>query len=129
MTSKCQSIGELGTLLWKKIEKNLTILKKLKVSQMLKLLRQNSGKLKNPLGIIIFFGKNVPQCRKKTQSWDPLVSPGIVCYADKKEKLFWFCWQGQMVQFDTIKFCRTWRTISATSDVSNFFEENTDEKP
>ena len=34
-----------------------------------------------------FFGKNVPQCRK-TQRWDPLVSPGIVCYAEKKEKHF-----------------------------------------
>ena len=40
----------------------------------------------DPLGIF-FFVKNVPQCRK-TQMWDPLISPGIVCYAEKKEKHF-----------------------------------------
>ena len=38
---------------------------------------------------------------------DPLVSPGIVCYAGKKEISFWFSPLGQIVQFDTIKFRRT----------------------
>ena len=36
----------------------------------------------------------------------PLVSPGIVCYAEKEEKPFWFTGSslGQMIHFDTIKF-------------------------
>ena len=44
---------------------------------------------------------------KQTEREDPLVSPGIVCYAEKEEKLFWFSSLGQMGQFDTIKFRRT----------------------
>ena len=39
----------------------------------------------------------------------PLVSPGIVCYAKKREQLLWFSSLGQMVQFDTIKFPRTFK--------------------
>ena len=38
---------------------------------------------------------------------DPLVSPRIVCYAEKEEKPFWFSSLGQMIQFGTIKFRRT----------------------
>ena len=38
---------------------------------------------------------------------DSLVSPGMVCYAEKEEKPFWFSSLGQMIQFGTIKFCRT----------------------
>ena len=38
---------------------------------------------------------------------DPLVSPGIVCYVENEEKLFWFSSLGQMNQFETIKFCKT----------------------
>ena len=34
-----------------------------------------------------FFGKK-SQCRKKTERRDPLVSPGMVCYAGKQENLF-----------------------------------------
>ena len=37
----------------------------------------------------------------------PLVSPGMVCYAGKQEKPFWFSSLGQMVQFGAIIFCRT----------------------
>ena len=37
----------------------------------------------------------------------PLASPGTVCYAEKQEKPFWFSSLGQMVQFDTIIFRRT----------------------
>ena len=55
----------------------------------------------------------VSQCRKKLKG-DPLVSPGIVCYAEKNEKSFWFSSLG-----DTLKFCRTFgRTILVTSGVS-----------
>ena len=44
---------------------------------------------------------------KKTERGDPLVSPGMVCYAGKQEKPFWFSSLGQMVQFGAIIFCRT----------------------
>ena len=44
---------------------------------------------------------------KKTERGDPLVSPGTICYAEKQEKPFWFSSLGQMIQFGTIKFCRT----------------------
>ena len=46
---------------------------------------------------------------KKNRKGDPLVSPGMVCYAEKQEKLFWSSWLGQMVQFDTIIFCRAFK--------------------
>ena len=54
-----------------------------------------------------FSGKKVSQCRKKTERGDPLVSPGMVCYAGKQEKPFWFSSLGQIVQFGAIIFCRT----------------------
>ena len=44
---------------------------------------------------------------KKTERGDPLVSPGMVCYAGKQEKPFWFSSLGQMVPFGAIIFCRT----------------------
>ena len=47
------------------------------------------------------FCQKVSQCRKKTE--DPLVSPGFVCCAEKKEQLSWLSSLGQMVQFDTLK--------------------------
>ena len=40
---------------------------------------------------------------------DPLVSPSIVCYAEKVEEPFWFTSLGQMFQFGTIKFRRTFK--------------------
>ena len=43
----------------------------------------------------------------KKLKWDPLVSLGIVCYAEKEEKPFWFSSLGQMIQFGTIKFRKT----------------------
>ena len=45
----------------------------------------------------------------KTERGDLLVSPGMVCYAEKEEKPFWFSSLGQMSQFGTIKLCRTFR--------------------
>ena len=44
---------------------------------------------------------------KKIERGDSLVTPGMVCYAEKRVKPFWFSSLGQMVQFDTIIFCRT----------------------
>ena len=35
------------------------------------------------------------------------MSPGMVCYAEKQEKPFWFSSLSQMVQFGAIIFCRT----------------------
>ena len=49
----------------------------------------------------IFFQKSLNA--EKTERGDPLVSPGMVCYAKKKEKSFWFSSLGQMSQFGTIK--------------------------
>ena len=55
------------------------------------------------------FQKKVSQCRKKLKRSRPLVSPGMVCYAGKQEKPFWFSSLDQIVQFDAILFCRTFK--------------------
>ena len=47
----------------------------------------------------------MPGKTEKGTHWSR-ISPGIVCYAEKKENLFNFSSLGQMVQFDTIKFRR-----------------------
>ena len=47
---------------------------------------------------------------KKTKG-DPLVLPGPVRYAEKQEKPSWFSWLGEMVQFDTMKFRRTFEKL------------------
>ena len=49
---------------------------------------------------------------KKIERGDSLVSPGMVCYAEKQVKPFWSSSLGQMVQFDTIIFCRTFKNYS-----------------
>ena len=46
---------------------------------------------------------------KKIERVDSLVSPGMVCYAEKQVKPFWFSSLDQIVQFDTIIFCRTFK--------------------
>ena len=46
---------------------------------------------------------------KKNERGDPLVLPGMVCYAEKQEKPFWFSSLGQVVQFGAIIFCRTFK--------------------
>ena len=51
--------------------------------------------------------KNVSQCRKKIERGDSLVSPGMVCYAEKQVKPFCSSSLGQIVQFGAIIFCRT----------------------
>ena len=59
-------------------------------------LSQNMKQLKGgPFGGRIFFGKK-SHSAKKTERGDFLVSPGMVCYAEKEEKLFWFRSLGQM---------------------------------
>ena len=46
---------------------------------------------------------------KKIEKGDSSVSPGMVCYAEKQGKPIWSSSLGQMVQFDTIIFCRTFK--------------------
>ena len=41
------------------------------------------------------------------KEWNPFVSSGIVCYAEKKQPL-WSSSLGQRLQFDTLKFRITW---------------------
>ena len=50
-----------------------------------------------------FFEKSLTM-PKKSENGDPLVSPGIVYYAEKHKKPFWFSSLSQMFQFGTIKF-------------------------
>ena len=72
--------------------------------------RKTAKKFKGgPFGENFFPQKKVSQCRKKIERGDTLVSPGMVCYAGKQEKPFWFSSLGQMVQFGAIIFCRTFR--------------------
>ena len=59
-----------------------------------------------PFGEIFFPEKSLTM-PKKTERGDPLISPGIVCYAGKQEKPFWFSSLGQMVHFGAKIFCRT----------------------
>ena len=53
-----------------------------------------------------FFEKKVSKSPKTEREY-PLVSPGIVCYAEKEEISFWFSSLGQMIHFGTIKFSIT----------------------
>ena len=61
------------------------------------------------------FEKKSHSAEKKAEKGDSLVSPGMVCYAEKEEKPFWFSSLGQMYQFGTINFSRTCRTILFSS--------------
>ena len=54
----------------------------------------------------IFFEKK-SRSAEKNERGESLVSPGMVCYAEKQEKLFWFSSLDQIVHFDAIIFCRT----------------------
>ena len=55
----------------------------------------------------IFFRIKSLAVPKKNERGEPLVSPGMVCYAEKQEKTFWFGSLDQIVQFGAIIFCRT----------------------
>ena len=60
----------------------------------------------DPLGKIFFFEKK-SHSAEKNERGESLVSPGMVCYAEKQEKPFWFSSLDQIVHFDAIIFCRT----------------------
>ena len=62
----------------------------------------------DPLGEKVIFRKK-SRSAEKNEKGDPLVSPGMVCYAEKQEKPFWFSSLGQIVQFGAIIFCRTFK--------------------
>ena len=51
--------------------------------------------------------KKMSRSAEKNWKEGPLVLPGMVCYAEKQGKPFWSSSPGQMVQFDTIIFGRT----------------------
>ena len=64
-----------------------------------------------------------------------MASPGMVCYAEKQEKLFWFSSLGQMVQFGAMIFGRTFvelfwsvqvvfkKTLTKSHDYSRLFSK------
>ena len=53
------------------------------------------------------FRKKMSRSAEKNERGVSLVSPGMVCYAEKQEKPFWFSSLDQIVHFDAIIFCRT----------------------
>ena len=55
----------------------------------------------------IFFSKKKSRSAEKNERGESFVSPGMVCYAEKQEKPFWFSSLDQIVHFDAIIFCRT----------------------
>ena len=105
-----------------KIEENFFYYFREKISQCRKKLK--GGTLRDfPTSIL---SQNIKKCRgdplrkknsekkclavpKKIERGDSLVSPGMVCYAEKQVKPFCSSSLGQMVQFDTIIFCRTFK--------------------
>ena len=71
------------------------------------ILSQNIKKMQGgPFGEI-FFSKKKSRSAKKNEREESLVSPGMVCYAEKQEKPFWCSSLDQIVHFDAIIFCRT----------------------
>ena len=77
------------------------------------ILSQNIKKMQgDPLRKKNFEKKSEKKCLakpKKIERGDSLVSPGMICYAEKQVKPFWSSSLGQMVLFDTIIFCRTFK--------------------
>ena len=73
--------------------------------------RKTSKKCRgDPLGKKILkkkFRKKVSCSAEKNWKGDSLVSPGLVCYAEKQVKPFWFSSLDQIVHFGAIIFCRT----------------------
>ena len=65
--------------------------------------QKNAG---GPFGEKIF-SKKMSRSAEKNERGEPLVSPGMVWYAEKQEKPFWFSSLDQIVQFGVIIFCRT----------------------
>ena len=103
-----------GGTLWreKNLEKSLTMPKNWKGDPLgFSNIHSVAKQQKNWRGTL--WGKKFPQkslaVPKKIGRGDPLVSPGMVCYAGKQEKPFWFSSLGQIVHFGAIIFCRTFK--------------------
>ena len=98
-------------------EENLTMPKKLKGGTLwdfpTSILSQNIKKMQGgPFEEKKFEKKSEKKCLavpKKIERGDSLVSPGMICYAEKQVKPFWSSSLDQMVLFDTIIFCRTFK--------------------
>ena len=92
-------------------EQNFTVLKKTERGTIwdfpTSILSQNSKKIEGGPFEEKNFRKKSLAVPKKIRRGDPLVSPGMVCYAGKQEKPFWFSSLYQIVQFGAILFCRT----------------------
>ena len=58
-------------------------------------------------GKIFFRKKSLAVPKNMKGGRECLVSPGMICYAEKQEKPFWFSSLDQIVRFDAINFCRT----------------------
>ena len=72
------------------------------------ILSQNIKKMQGgPFGEKIFLRKKKSRSAEKNERGESLVSPGMVCYAEKQEKPFWFSSLDEIVHFDAIIFCRT----------------------
>ena len=73
------------------------------------ILSQNIKKMQgDPLGKN-FFSEKKSRSAEKNERGESLVSPGMVCYAEKQEKPFWFSSLDQIVHFGPIIFCRTFK--------------------
>ena len=73
------------------------------------ILSQNIKKMQgDPLGKK-FFSEKKSRSAEKNERGESLVSPGMVCYAEKQEKPFWFSSLDQIVHFGPIIFCRTFK--------------------
>ena len=69
--------------------------------------RKTSKKMQgDPLGKN-FFSKKKSRSAEKNERGESLVSLGMVCYAEKQEKPFWFSSLDQIVHCDAIIFYRT----------------------
>ena len=55
------------------------------------------------------FRKKMSRSAEKNERGESLVSPGMVWYAGKQEKPFWFSSLDQIVHFGPIIFCRTFK--------------------
>ena len=81
------------------------------------ILLQNIKKIEGGTFWMKKFRNKVSKCREKNK--DPLVSPGIICYAEKKEKLLYFSSLCQTVQLGTLKLRRTILVSSCGSKKKN----------
>ena len=55
--------------------------------------------------------KQMSRSAKKIERGDSLVSPDLVCYAEKQVKPFWLSSLDQIVHFGAIIFCRTFAEL------------------